>query len=232
MANKYFRFKQFCVYQDLCAMKVGTDGTLLGAWANGGKRILDIGTGTGLIAMMMSQRYPDANIHAIDIDEKACEQARMNITESPFHNKIVVENIAVQSYCDIRFDSIVCNPPYFANSLNCPDKQRDIARHTTTLDFKELFASVDRLLINGGIFSLIIPTECFSMLDAEAKLHGMICRRKYSVRTVPGKQPRRYLLEYSNSAADEFDYSDVCLEDGTHKRSEWYEVLTREFYLK
>ena len=134
MANDYFNFRQFTVRQERCAMKVGTDGTLLGAWAHGGSSILDIGVGTGLIALMMAQRFPESHIVGIDIDHEAVEQALENVKASPFRNIDVVEADA-KSYGGSSFDAIVCNPPYFADSLQSPDMQRTIARHTVSLSF-------------------------------------------------------------------------------------------------
>ena len=161
-----FTFKSFTIHQDRCAMKVGTDGVLLGAWAQGGSRILDIGTGTGIIAMMMAQRFPDADITAIDIDAEACKQAAENVRESVFKGRIIVKEEALQSYCRNHleqqhplYDSIVSNPPFFVNSLRNPDARRTTARHTDSLSFAELFRSVSRLLSDDGMFSAIIPTD-------------------------------------------------------------------------
>lgn len=132
MPNPYFSFKQFTVYHDRCAMKVGTDGVLLGAWADvvSARNILDIGTGTGLISLMMAQRC-NARIRAVDIDADAVEQARGNVAASPWQDRIEVE---LQDIChftsETLFDVIVSNPPYFTDSLKCPGKQRNIARHT------------------------------------------------------------------------------------------------------
>ena len=128
MANDYFKFKQFTVRQDRCAMKVGTDGTLLGSWANGGESVLDVGTGTGLIALMMAQRFPCAKITAIDISNDAFLQAEENVLASPYSDRISVLNIAFQQLPHSIYDSIVCNPPFFENSLLCPDPERSMAR--------------------------------------------------------------------------------------------------------
>ena len=155
MANSYFQFKQFRISQDRCAMKVGTDGTLLGAWAHGGKTILDIGTGTGVIALMMAQRFAEASVTAIDIDADACRQAEANVAASPFASRVRVRHIALQDFASSdasqqaddtpRYASVVCNPPFFNDSLQSPDRQRTIARHTTTLSYRQLFLSAARL---------------------------------------------------------------------------------------
>lgn len=195
MANSFFQFKQFRVSQDRCAMKVGTDGTLLGAWAQGGTDILDIGTGTGLIALMMAQRFPESTIKAIDIDAEACSQAAENVAASPFAQRMVVVHASLQSYTS-TCDSIVCNPPFFSDSLHSPDSQRTMARHTTTLSYAELFRSVAGLLSQNGVFSAVIPFDCRRAFDDEAIFAGLFPSRVCAVRTTWRKPPRRYLLEY------------------------------------
>ena len=133
MSNPYFQFKQFTVWHDKCAMKVGTDGVLLGAWTSveSAHRILDIGTGTGLVALMLVQRsLPDANIVALEIDEAAVGQARENIIRSPWKERVEVVQADFRKYrSSDKFDVIVSNPPYFVDSLECPDRQRTAARH-------------------------------------------------------------------------------------------------------
>ena len=142
MGKNSFQFKQFTINQDRCAMKVGTDGTLLGAWANAPKgpcRILDIGTGTGLVALMMAQRYPESQVVGIDIDRDAIIQAQENVDASPFSERITIINEDATKIDDKEvFDAIVCNPPYFVDSLTCPESQRTLARHTVTLTYEQL----------------------------------------------------------------------------------------------
>ena len=202
MANDYFRFKHFTGRQGLCAMKVGTDGTLLGAWARGGHRILDAGTGTGLIALMMAQRYAEADITAIDIDDGAVEQARQNVAASPFATRICVEKADLNFMtADLRFESIVCNPPFFVDSLQCPDERRTMARHANTLSYRDLMASAVRLLADDGELSVIIPFDCKQRLEAEAALAGLFKVRTCGVRTTPAKPPRRFLLAFRKHPA-------------------------------
>ena len=131
-----FRFKNFTVEQDLCAMKVGTDGVLLGAWAHGGDSILDVGTGTGLIALMMAQRFPKAHVTAIDIDEGAFRQAIENVKNTDCQDRVVVLHEQVQNH-EGQYDAVVSNPPFFIDSLNAPDAQRNTARHAETLTYAE-----------------------------------------------------------------------------------------------
>ena len=236
MANGYFQFKQFTVHQQHCAMKVGTDGTLLGAWAlasAGPCRVLDVGTGTGLIALMMAQRYPEAQVVAIDIDEKAVFQAQENVSASPFADRIQVLEADVQTFEDSeKFDSIVCNPPFFEDSLVCPDPQRTEARHTVSLGYRQLMDSVFRLLKDDGRFSVIIPSDCRSRLESEAHLRGFFISRLCSVQTTPKKAPKRYLIEFTKHPVNEIDITHGVLESSPQIRSDWYRELTQEFYIK
>ena len=236
MANGYFQFKQFTVHQQHCAMKVGTDGTLLGAWAQASAglcRVLDVGTGTGLIALMMAQRYPEARAIAIDIDEKAVFQAQENVSASPFADRIKVIEADVQTFEDSeKFDSIVCNPPFFEDSLVCPDPQRTEARHTVSLGYRQLMASAFRLLKDNGRFSVIIPADCRSRLESEAHLRGFFISRLCSVQTTPVKAPKRYMIEFAKHPVNEIDITNGILEQSPQIRSDWYRELTQEFYIK
>lgn len=229
MANDYFKFRQFTVRQDRCAMKVGTDGTLLGAWARGGCSILDIGTGTGLIALMLAQRFPKSRVIGIDIDSEAVEQARDNVAESPFHNVDIIE-ADVSDYRDSVYEAIVSNPPYFEDSLECPDGQRTMARHTSALSYHNLMESAWQLLADGGELSLVIPFDCKARLESEAALIGFFKSRECAVRTTPKKQPRRYLLAFRKHPV-ELELSEGVIETAPSVRSAWYHELTKDFYL-
>lgn len=236
MGKDSFTFKQFVVRQDRCAMKVGTDGTLLGAWAemerNDG-RVLDIGTGTGLIALMMAQRYPEAKVTAIDIDEMAVSQAVENVQGSSFADRIEVFQADVNMFEPTEmFDSIVCNPPFFNNALICPDNQRTQARHTLSLSYQQLMAAAWRLLRDEGVFSLIIPNDFFQQLESEAHLAGFFLTRVFGVRTIEGKPIKRYLIELRKHPYIELIKKDVMIEDEPNVRSIWYRELTKDFYIK
>jgi len=228
MANDYFSFKQFTVRQDRCAMKVGTDGTLLGAWAHGGQHILDIGSGTGLIALMMAQRFPDATVVAVDIDAEACRQAAENVAASPF--EVTVVNTDVKEM-DSLFDSIVSNPPYFIDSLECTDHQRTIARHASSLTYAELVGNAYRLLTSDGEFSVVIPAECKSKLEGEAALQGFFKVRECAVKTTPRKATKRYLLAFRKHRVENAEITEGVIETSPNVRSEWYQQLTKDFYL-
>lgn len=233
MPNPYFSFKQFTVYHDRCAMKVGTDGVLLGAWADlaSSARILDIGTGTGLIALMMAQRCP-ASITAIDLDEAAVEQAVENVLRSPWKERIYVHQQDVCSYHpEVCFDTIVSNPPYFVDSLKCPDSQRNTARHTDTLNAADLLAKVKELLTPEGRFSVILPADQTEMLIHMAAGEGLYPSRHTAVITRPGLAPKRSLLEFRKTKTA-LQADELVIELDRHVYSEAYIALTRDFYLK
>ena len=218
-----FRFKQFTVEQDMCAMKVGMDGVLLGAWAQGGKRILDIGTGTGLIALMMAQRNLYSLVTAIDIDEGACRQAMKNVENSPFWNQIVVRHESVQEHHGL-YDAIVSNPPYFMDSLGAPDAQRHLARHTDTLSYAELMQAAYRLLTDDGEFSVIVPFDYKKRMEDEAVFVGFFPHRILGLRTVEKKPARRYCLSFVKHPI-ECEHHIITIGD------EEYRELTGPFYL-
>lgn len=229
-----FTFKQFAVAQDRCAMKVGTDGVLLGAWAAGGRRILDIGTGTGLIAMMMAQRFGEARITAVDIDADAAQQAAENIGASPFAARIGVLHTPIQAYDTAEpFDAIVSNPPFFTASLKNPDAARATARHDDALPFAQLMAAVKRLMASNGEFSAIVPADAVARFDAQAYMAGLSPSRRCMVRTTPRKQPKRCLVAYRHADTPHtLDTDNVCLQVADGTRSQWYADLTADFYIK
>ena len=192
-----FRFKQFAIQDDRCAQKVGTDGVLLGAWARveEARNILDIGAGSGLIALMVAQRSK-AIITAVDLDADAVEQAKENVLRSPWSDRIEVIHQDVREFSvDVRFDGIVSNPPYFVDNLKSPDHQRALARHTDNLSFRELLRSVDSLLSDDGLFSVILPSEAldsFWSLALEFKLYP--CRQA-EIMTKASSPVKRVMLE-------------------------------------
>lgn len=236
MANDFFQFKQFIVRQQHCAMKVGTDGTLLGSWASspaGACRILDVGTGTGLIALMMAQRFPEARVTGIDIDADAVGQASENALESPFKERIMIREGDVTRMEDTDgFDAIVCNPPFFDRSLTCPDQQRTEARHTVSLTYRQLMESAFRLLKDDGRLSVIIPSDCRSRLESEAHLVGFFISRICSIQTTPKKTPKRYMIEFRKQPVKEIDTECGIIELSPQERSPWYQQLINDFYIK
>ena len=234
MPNPYFAFKQFTVRHDRCAMKVGTDGVLLGAWTDlsHSRRILDIGTGTGLIALMLAQRCMDARITAIDLDSAAVEQAQENIQASPWKDRIEALQQDICTYPpNGTFDTIVSNPPYFIDSLKCPDGQRNTARHTDTLDADRLIGKVSELLTSDGRFSIILPAEQTEDLIRVADEKGLHPSRQTWVITRPGLSPKRILMEFRKIPVT-LQPDELVIELERHVYSEEYIALTQEFYLK
>lgn len=223
-------------------MKVGTDGVLLGAWAQGGRRILDIGSGTGLISLMMAQRFPEAEVVGIDMDADACGQARENVMASPFRDRVEIECCRLQDFGgtseaaeDLKsagvFDAIVSNPPFFVDSLKNPDSKRTMARHTDSLPFRDLFAGVKRLLSDDGVFSAIVPVEVVEQFVAESCILGLYLIRKCGVKTVERKQPKRFMLSFAKHRISPYEEHVETMMESQGNRSEWYRKITDEFYL-
>jgi len=218
-----FRFKQFTVEQQLCAMKVGTDGVLLGAWANGGLRVLDVGTGTGVVALMMAQRYPEAQVTALDIDEGAVRQAKLNVAHSPFAVRVTVLQERVQKH-EGQYDAVVSNPPFFIDSLAAPDAQRHMARHADTLSYTELMQAAWRLLREDGEMSVVVPFDYRRRMEDEATFVGFFPSRVCAVKTVERKPARRFLLAFRKHPC-ECVYETMTIGDEAYRR------LTGDFYL-
>ena len=236
MSNPYFSFKQFTVYHHLCAMKVGIDGVLLGAWAavEDANSILDIGTGSGLIALMLAQRS-DAQIVAIDIDADAILQTYQNINDSPWHNRIQSKEISLQQFSnevDKTFDLIVSNPPYFVNSTNTPTLSRTTARHTNSLSHEELISNAKLLLKPTGRICLILPVdEGLKCVDFALSI-GLYCTRQVTVYPKPEAVAKRLLLEFSLQSSPKIE-SELTIESNErHQYSAEFSELAKEFYLK
>ncbi|MDE7074285.1 MAG: methyltransferase [Odoribacter sp.] len=228
-----FRFKQFTIRQDHTPMKVGTDGVLLGAWAacEEAGNILDIGTGTGLIALMAAQRNPRAQIHALEIDPGAVAQAGDNIAASPWAERIRLHPLPLQEYAPgCRFDCIICNPPFFAGSTLPPETGRSIARHTDSLPHGELVTHAARLLADEGNLCVILPPAEAVRFAELAATQGLHPRRVTHVLPNPGKAPKRHLVELTTrrQACSE---SELIVEYSRHHYSPEYIKLTRNFYL-
>lgn len=236
MPNSSFQFKQFLIRQDKCAMKVGTDAVLLGAWANpnGSNRILDIGTGTGVIAMMLAQKTKGA-IDAIDIDDMACLQASQNVSESKFAGRVHVICTSFQHYAatvGCKYDLIITNPPYFEQSLKSSDELRSYARHADVLPFDELIEGVVKLLDLNGKFCLILPTleaEKFRLL---AQKRGFYLSKLLRVKSRENKQVEKRLLMQFEYTPTEFSEQTIAIEkEERHQYTSDYMELTKEYYL-
>ena len=227
-----FRFKQFFIEDSKCAMKVGTDGVLLGAWCpvSGyglrvtGYRILDVGTGSGLIARMLMQRCPGAEVEGIDIDEAAVGQAR--------ENGVRAFQARLQEWQG-TYDLIVSNPPYFQNSLKNPDKARQTARHTDTLSYAELIHHSARLLTDLGQLALILPAEAENGVRQLAAAENLFPTHVTRVYSKENKPVRRVLMAFVMTTLrnDEITTDSLVLEDEKGGRSLPYQNLCRDFYL-
>lgn len=230
-----FQFRQFFVGQQHCAMKVGTDGVLLGAWATGGHHILDIGTGTGVVALMMAQRFPSADIDAIEVDHDAAEQATDNVRQSPFASRVTVTHTALQNFHpSAPYDSIVCNPPYFLDSLKAPETSRSLARHAgdDSLTFRDIFVFAKANTTDTGVVNVVVPTLSQEALETEAYLLGFRKKRELLLRTTPRKPLSRVLVTFSRSSHSPAERSEQCLMNADGSRSAWYQQLTADFYVK
>lgn len=229
-----FRFKQFSISDERSAMKIGTDGVLLGAWADveGDRRILDVGTGTGLIALMLAQRNASARIVGVDISHEAIEEASMNFAVSPWAGRLVacecdVRNVASNE----KFDHIVSNPPYFVDSLPSPDKLRTMARHTSSLMFDDLVSTAERLLHDEGRLSVILPADS-AMQFRFAAFGRLWLRRQTNVVTKDGEAPRRTMMEFrrvSEPVMPKITTLTIRHKDSTY--TDEYRRLAEDFYI-
>lgn len=228
-----FIFKEFTILQDRCAMKVGTDGVLLGAWAHGGKHILDIGSGTGLIAMMMAQRFRDAVVEGVEVDANAVIQSRENSAHSPFAERVSFHHSPLQSWIpETTFDVMVTNPPFFLNSLQAPDRARARARNAEFLPFTSIFSFARRWLDNTGELSAVVPADTYEAFASEAFLQGFFLSRLCRIKPTCQKPVKRCLVAFSKQRSDVYDEQTVELTMPDGNRTRWYQELTNDFYLK
>ena len=240
MGGGSFRFKQFTVRQEASAMKVGTDGVLLGAWfgATGAeRRVLDVGTGTGLLALMAAQRLPWAErIDAVEIEGAAASEAARNAADSPWGDRVVVHCVDFNEYSRgeglEKYDLVVSNPPYFNGSYKSPEAERTAARHAELLTSDDLLAGVCRVLEpERGRFAAIFPYENAAVFVAKAASAGLFCNRLTEVYSKPGSGIKRLMGEFSFTkrllTADRLVISD----EGGEYTAE-HRALTKDFYLK
>lgn len=234
LSKKYqpFKFKQFDVAQDKCAMKIGTDGVLLGAWAPvEGEDILDIGTGTGVIALMLAQRNPTAQIDAIDIDAEAVKQAEENFKASPWSGNLTVLHTDLNRYkSKKKYDNIVSNPPYFSNSTPAPKADRQKVRHTVQLNFEGLLKAAAELLKDSGKLSVILPyTEGLNFIDL-ARVTGLYAEHITEFHSRPNKPVERLLITLSKKNLPV--KTDLLIHYNIN--NEWaepYKELTKDYYI-
>ena len=232
MSNPYFDFKRFRIEQDRCSMKVGTDGVLLGAWfpLEPGMSVLDVGTGTGLIAIMAAQREA-GKVTAVEIEPDAAVQAAENVSHSEWAGRIEVLNSDIALFtAEYGFDRIVCNPPYFRDSLRCPDVGRNAARHNDSLSYETLARCSAKLLAPDGLLCLVLPYDSVDVFVKCAAVEGLFMCRRTDVVTAQGKVPKRSLVAFGKqSVILQTDVLTICGLDG--KETQEYIDIVREFYL-
>jgi tRNA1Val (adenine37-N6)-methyltransferase len=234
MANNYFSFKQFTIYQDKSVFKVGTDGVLLGAVTDitGVRSILDIGSGTGLISIMLAQRS-DAAITTIEPDLESYIQTTENVSRCNWNNRIKVEHTDLQKFNPAlgNFDLIITNPPYFSGSLKSPDPRKSATRHNDSLTSVELIENVVKLLNDEGRFQLIMPYAEGNIFIAGANKYGLYCNNILKIRPLPNSEIRRLILTFSRIRKKPVEKF-LTIEHGRHQFTEDYINLTKDFYLK
>ncbi|WP_024872945.1 tRNA1(Val) (adenine(37)-N6)-methyltransferase [Tolumonas lignilytica] len=234
MGGHSFTFKQFHIEQDRCAMKVGTDSIVLGCWTpvGGAKRILDIGTGTGILALMLAQRtHQEVQIDAVELDPEAVRQAEENINASPWRERIRVFRHDIRTYQAPHYDLIISNPPYFVHGQSLPDAARQLARHTEALDHASLLESAARLLTPFGKLALVLPVAQGDALIALAMQQGWHLQQRCWVETKRGKEPNLMLLLLSRKSV-ETEEEQLCLREIDNRYSPEFIALADEFYLR
>lgn len=234
--NKYFQFKQFRIDQHRAAMKVNTDGVLIGAWTqvDNVKNVLDIGTGTGLIALMLAQRS-NASITGIEIEPKAAEEATHNARHSKWNERITILPVSFQQFVattELRFDLIVSNPPFFSNSAKNTNPDLSVARHNHLLPFGDIISGAFKMLTSHGRLSLILPSSAASGFILMAQKQGLFLHRITGVKPFPDKDVNRVLIEFGKQNQEVSD-NEISVYDHSKKEySTEFKLLTRDFYLK
>lgn len=235
--SKPFKFKQFAVNQDQCAMKIGTDGVLLGAWAAIEKQpfaILDIGAGTGILSLMLAQRSNAEIIDALEIDALAYEQCVENFEASKWSDRLFCYHADLAEFAEEiedQYDLIICNPPFYSENYKTENKQRDLARFQNAMPFDHLIDSVSKLLMKNGTFCTIIPFKEEDKFIALALKAGLKANTICRVRGHATAELKRSLIELSFNKSD-LKTNELCIETARHKYTNDYINLTKDFYLK
>lgn len=237
MKTSTFTFKQFAVQQDRCAMKIGTDGVLLGAWASvehNPYNILDIGAGTGVLSLMMAQRTNAAQIEAIEIDDDAFEQCAENFENSPWNDRLFCFHASLLEYIeavDEKFDLIICNPPFYSGDYKTQETSRNLARFSDAMPLEHIIFAVINFLSDQGKFSIIIPYKEEQKYIEEASLINLFPNRILHVKGNPTSNIKRSLIEFSYHESD-IKISELIIETDRHQYTDAYINLTKDFYLK
>jgi len=233
--RKPFRFRQFSVSDEKSAMKVNTDAVLLGAWVDttGAESILDIGTGSGIIALMLAQRS-DATIDAIDIDKDSFEQAKDNFQNSVWSNRLNAIHTSLQEYVknsSEKYDLIVSNPPFFSNSLKSPSHSKTLSKHDDKLMHKELLASIQKLLNSGGRFCVILPYSEITKFKEQALIENLYCLKQFNIIPKQEKKINRSVMEFAQTKTGDFAESIITIRNTDNSFTKAYIDLTEDFYL-
>lgn len=218
-------------------MKIGTDAVLLGAWTpcKNENRILDIGTGSGILALMMAQRNANAEIDAVEIDPDAAELAKLNVQLSPWSTRIRIFNASVQEFSSenkLTYTLIVCNPPFFTDSLKAPSKSRNLARHNDSLPVKDLLECTSNLLTENGKASFIVPADAYDNWKIEASKNQLFPSYVTSVKSSPAHSPHRVMITFDRNEKTEIRENEICIYSSEKIQSEEYRAITADFYLK
>lgn len=232
--RQVFRFKQFQICQDQAAMKVGTDGVLLGAWTRieNAQTALDVGTGTGLLALMLAQRNAGLQIDAVELDSLAAKQAQFNVQASPWKDRISVFNVDFQQFTAIMgYDIIISNPPFFDEQTISPAKQRQMARHTAHLDIQTLLSKTAALLSPKGRLSIIYPATKYDEILHVATQNNLFINRLTFVKGNTNVKAKRILIELSRQQTN-IKENFLIIEHERHVYTDAYVELTKDFYLK
>lgn len=234
MSNSYFQFKQFRINQGKCAMKVSTDACIQGAWTpveDDVKRILDIGTGTGLLSLMLAQRT-DAVIDGIELDEAAALQAKENIESSPWAERLhIIQADATDYTADTPYDTIICNPPFFNNSLLSDKAARNMARHTYSLSYSQLFNAIERNLLPVGYASIMLPPPEHELWNNLLNENGWCVFQKLIVKSKEGSAPVRIISLCKKGSKDKLKEETLIMRNADDSYTEQFIALMQPYYL-
>ena len=235
MSNTYFQFKQFRIEQGNCAMKVTTDACVAGAWTPipaEVKNVLDIGTGTGLLALMLAQRAPRITIDGIELDTVAAEQARANIAASPWADRIDIIEGDVRHYAfTSKYDLIITNPPFFNNSLLSDKGSKNMARHTQSLSYNDLFDAIDRALNDTGTAYVLLPVNEFKIWAALLQDKGWFCTQQLHVKHTPDAEVKRVVGAFKRKADGPVREQHLTIYASPHQYSVEFKELLGAYYL-
>lgn len=239
MANSYFQFKQFLVRQKLCAMKVCTDSCLFGAVvANTHKdlplAVLDIGTGSGLLSLMLAQQLPTAKIDAVELDAQAFQQSQINFSNSSFSTQLTSHHISIQDYMvgkSPSYDLVICNPPFFTNHLKAETLGKNQAKHNDSLSPTDLASAVAKLLHNHGTFWILLPVSEAPFFIEKMLEKGLYIQSKYEIFDTPNSDAFRWIMSFSKQNNHNFFRHQICIKQKDQNYSATFVQLLKPYYL-